>query len=251
VAHQAGGQARRRARLPRDHEPALAGRRPPALRRRPRRVVHRARGRARRAGRGRGAHRRRRGRAGRVRLRSDPGARQPLPGLGRRGDRGRQARRPRHPAPPAPREQAAGRVHRHPRLRAGSALGGHRPLRALRQAPSHHGGRGGGGPAARLRRARPGPVRARGAAAQPDHLQRPRAGHPVGAVHRRHLGDHHLRRQPLAADRPARRGRHGAPGLQPGHQPPLRLHRSGHLPAAARREPAADPGRGRREDPAG
>ena len=45
------------------------------------------------------------------------------------------------------------------------------------------------------------------------------------------------------------RGRDRGAGLQPSGEPAVRLHRSGHLPAAAGGEPAASRDRGRREDP--
>ena len=60
-------------------------------------------------------------------------------------------------------------------------------------------------------------------------------------------GTRDLRRRPLPRHRSAE-GRQGGGGLQHRLQPPLRLHRLRHLPAAAGREQAGDQGRGRREE---
>ena len=95
-------------------------------------------------------------------------------------------------------------------------------------------------------------VRAGRTAAVPDRVPRPWCGPAVGAVHRRDLRSHHLRGQPLPRPGPARRRRHGRPGLQPGRRtcraptrtwPPARCRRPRTgcrwLSRPARRSPAS------------
>lgn len=93
-------------------------------------------------------------------------------------------------------------------------------------------------------------VRRRRADAVADRVQRRRTGTPVHPVHRRHLEGHHLRRQPLAPRRCSGRRRQRDDRLQPRDEPPVCLHRLRDLPPPAGGEPAADRGRGGREDPA-
>ena len=73
-------------------------------------------------------------------------------------------------------------------------------------------------------------------------------GQPAHPVHRCDQRRHHVPRQSVAAGGGARRGRHGHPGLQPGDQPAVRVHRVRDLPAPAGGEPPSGGRRGGRAD---
>ena len=88
----------------------------------------------------------------------------------------------------------------------------------------------------------------RRAAAHADRIQRLHTRQPAHPVHRRDQRRHHVPRQPVAAGRGARRGRHGHPGLQPGDQPAVRVHRVRDVPAPAGGEPSSGGRRGGRAD---